>query len=230
MSGHLKRYSTPRTWDIKIKGRKYVSKPSRGTHGIGMSMPLNVVIRDMLSYASTNREVKFMLNGRNILVDGIRRKDYRFPVGLFDVLSFADVNEHFRAVINAKGKLCLVKIKKEESDAKPCKITGKTSIGGKIQLNFYDGRNMLVDKNSYSVGDVLIISVEAGKSDIKSHIKLEKGSLIFLTGGKNMGTLGTVQDISGSRIIYKTGKGEVFETLKEYAFPIGKEKPAIRLE
>lgn len=229
MSDHLKRYITPRTWDIKIKGIKYVSKPSRGTHGIGMSMPINVIIRDLLNYASTTREVKYMLNNRNVLVDGIRRKDYRFPVGLFDVLSFADVNEQFRMVLNEKGKLALVKVKKEEAAAKPCKITGKKAVKGKIQLNFYDGKNMLVEKNSYSVGDVLVLSL-GEKSEVKGHIKLEKGALIFLTGGKNIGTVGTVQDISGSRIIYKALNGDVFETLKEYAFPIGKEKPVIRLE
>ena len=54
-------------------------------------------------------------------------------------------------------------------------------------------------------------------------------SLVFLTGGKHIGETGKVQDIASSRIIYKTEKGDVVETLKKYAFPVGKDKPLIKI-
>ncbi|MBU4143204.1 30S ribosomal protein S4e, partial [Patescibacteria group bacterium] len=85
MSKHLKRYFAPKTWKIKRKGISFITKPSPGTHKISMSMPLNVILRDVLGYANSNREVKFLLGNKDIAVDGIQRKDYRFPVGLFDV-------------------------------------------------------------------------------------------------------------------------------------------------
>ena len=50
-----------------------------------------------------------------------------------------------------------------------------------------------------------------------------------MIGGKHIGQTGKVQDIIGNRILYKTEKGDVIETLKEYAFPIGKDKPLIKL-
>ena len=210
------------------KERTYVTKPSPGTHKIALSLPLNVILRDMLNYAATNREVKFIVSNKNITVDGIRKKDCKFPVGLFDVLSLNDTNEHFRVLLDKKGKLDLIKIKKEESAIKLCKITGKKSVKGKLQLNLYDGKNILVEKKDFKVGDTILL-VLGKKFEIKEHVKLDKNSLIYLTGGKHIGQIGKVQDIAGRKIIYKTEDDNVVETLKKYAFPVGKDKPLITL-
>lgn len=228
MSKHLKRYFSPKSWKIKRKGIVYITKPSPGPHRIEMALPLNVILRDVLGYAVTNREVKFMLANKDITVDSIRRRDLKFPVGLFDVLSLNDIGEHFRITLDKKGSIVLIRISKDESGLKLCKIVGKGIMKGKAQLNLYDGRNMLVEKDSYKVGDVVLIGLSKN-SGIKDHIKLAKDSLIFLTGGKHIGETGKVQDISGSRIIYKTEKGDVVETLKKYAFPVGKDKPLIKI-
>lgn len=228
MSKHLKRYFAPKTWSIKRKGIKYVTKPSPGTHKMSLALPLNVILRDLLNYATTNKEVRFIVANKNIAVDRIRRKDYRFPVGLFDVLSLDDTNEHFRILLNKKGKLSLIKIGKEESNVKLCKIIGKTAVKGKIQLNLYDGKNIFVEKKDFKVGDVILLGL-GKKFEIKEHIKLDKNSFIYLTGGKHIGQTGKVQDISNNKIIYKTEEGDVIETLKKYAFPVGKDKPLITL-
>ena len=226
MSKHLKRYFAPKTWNIKRKGITYITKPSPGTHKIGVSMPLNVILRDILNYAESNREVKFILENRNVEVDGIRRKDYRFPVGLLDVLSLNDTNEHFRIVLDKRGKINLIKIGLEEKGLKMYKITGKKSIKGKIQLNLYDGKNILVKENDYKIGDTLLMTL--GKNVvIKEKVSLDKNALIYLIGGTHIGQTGKVQDIIGNRILYKDESGDTIETLKEYAFAIGKDKPLI---
>ena len=229
MSKHLKRYFSPKSWKIKRKGIVYITKPSPGPHKIEMAMPLNVLLRDVLRYAATNREVKFMLANKEITVDGIRRRDFKFPVGLFDVLSLNDIGEHFRIILDKKGSIILIRISKDESSLKLCKIIGKRMIKGKVQLNLYDGKNMLVEKDSYKAGDVVLVELSKKNSGIKDHVKLAKDSLVFLTGGKHIGETGKVQDIAGSRIIYKTEKGDVVETLKKYAFPVGKDKPLIKI-
>ena len=226
MSKHLKRYFAPKTWNIKRKGIPYITKHSPGTHTIGVSMPLNVILRDILNYAESNREVKFILENRNVEVDGIRRKDYRFPVGLLDVLSLNDTNEHFRIVLDKRGKINLIKIGLEEKGLKMYKITGKKSIKGKIQLNLYDGKNILVKENDYKIGDTLLMTL--GKNVvIKEKVSLDKNALIYLIGGTHIGQTGKVQDIIGNRILYKDESGDTMETLKEYAFAIGKDKPLI---
>ena len=228
MSKHLKRYFAPKAWKIKRKGIKFIAKPSPGTHKMGMSLPLNVILRDILGYANSDREVKFILGKRNVAVDGIKRDDCRFPVGLFDVLSLKDLDEHFRVILDKKGKITLIKISKDESNLKLCKITGKSIIKGKTQLNLYDGKNIIVEKDNYKVGDSVLLTL-GKKLGIKENIGLEKGIMIYLTGGRHIGQIGKVQDIIGNRILYKTGTEDSVETLKEYAFPIGKDKPLITL-
>tara|TARA_Y100000310_G_scaffold342247_1_gene444608 strand:- start:21953 stop:22642 length:690 start_codon:yes stop_codon:yes gene_type:complete len=225
---HLKRHFAPKTWQIKRKGIKSITKASPGTHKKAMSLPINVILRDILGYADSNREVKFILQKRDVKVDGITRKDHRFPVGLFDILSLNDAGEHLRVVLDKKGKLSLVKIDKGESKIKPCKIIGKTAVKGKVQLNLHDGRNIFAKEEVYKVGDSIFLDL-GKKNDIKEKISLDKNIMICLTGGRHIGQIGKVQDIIGNRILYNTETGDTIETLKEYAFPIGKDKPLIKL-
>ncbi|MBW2976669.1 30S ribosomal protein S4e [Candidatus Woesearchaeota archaeon] len=227
MSKHLKRNFAPRNWKINKKGIKFIAKPSPGPHKMSMSLPLNVIMRDILDYANTNREVRFILQNKDVRVDGSRIKDYRFPVGLFDVLSLDEVDEHFRVILDKKGKLDLIKIGKGESNLKLCRIAGKTIVKGKTQLNLYDGKNIIAGEGNYKVGDSVLLAL--GKNELKESINLGKGVLIYLIGGKHTGHIGKVQDIIGNRILYKTEKGDIVETLKAYAFPVGKDKPLITL-
>jgi len=228
MSKHLKRHAAPKAWKIKRKGIKYVTKPSPGTHKISVSLPLNVILRDILNNAKTNREVKFILEKRDVTIDRIRRKDHRFPVGLFDVLSLNDINEHFRIILDKKGRIYFIRISEEEKAIKLCKITGKTIVKGKEQLNLFDGKNIFVKGGNYKVGDSVLLNL-GKKNEIKKSVKLDKDALIYLTGGKHIGQIGKIQDIIGNRILYKTEAGNIVETSKEDVFPIGKDKPLINL-
>jgi small subunit ribosomal protein S4e len=129
-------------------------------------------------------------------------------------------------VLNTKGKLIIIEISENEAKLKPCKIRGKSQLKGKIQLNLFDGRNVPIEKGDFKVGDTVLIEVPSQK--IKDTIKLEKGNLIYLTGGKRVGDIGTVEDIKRNKIMFKIGNESV-ETSKEYAFAIGKEKTAVMI-
>jgi small subunit ribosomal protein S4e len=228
MSSHLKRYIAPNSWKIKRKKFKYISKSKPGPHNAKRSQPLNVLLRDTLKIAMTNREVKYMLENKEVLVDGKRRKEKRFPVGLFDVISFPEMGEHLRIYLDKKGKLSTVKIPENECKSKICRIIGKKALKGKIQLSLHDGRNILTDQKDLFVGDCVLITFDK-KDSIKSKVPLEKGSAIFLVGGKHIGQIGIVEDIIVNRILYKSENGDIVETLKKYAFAVGKGKPAIKL-
>lgn len=222
---HLKRFYASKTWAVKRKGITFILKSNPGPHSLKLSMPIALIFRDLLKYASNLREVRHILLNTNVLVDGIRRKDCKFPVGIFDVIEIKETKEFFRVIFDRR-KIGLLKVDKNEANLKPCKITGKKKIGKKIQLNLYDGKNILVDKDSYKVGDTIIIELS---KIIKGHLKLEKGNLIYLTGGKNVGMYGSVEAISGNKIKYKSSEG-VFETLKKYAFIIGTDKPIVSVK
>ncbi len=224
---HLKRLAAPKTWKIKRKGPKFISNSLPGPHSLDTGVPLAILLKEILNYANTTKEVKKILNTNEIKIDGKIRKNFRFPVGIFDTIEFTNTKEYFRVVLNEKSKIDLVKIKKEETLLKPCKIIGKTIVKGKLQLNLFDSKNILVDKNSYKVGDSVLLLLPEQK--ITKHLKLDKKSTIFLIGGNHIGEIGTVEDIFENKIIYKDNKDNLIETLKKYAFVVGDDKPLITL-
>ena len=191
MSKHLSRIAAPKSWPIKRKFRKWITKPSPGTHNLQTSIPMNVLLKEILNYAKTTKEVKKSLN--NILINKVQRKDHKFPIGLFDINEFPELKESYTLLYNQKGKLKIVKIDKEASENKLYKITSKKILKHKkIQINFYDGTNLLVKKDEYKVGDSLIIK----DKQIIKHLKLEKEALIFIAGGKYIGLTGIVESIT----------------------------------
>ncbi|MBW2978137.1 30S ribosomal protein S4e [Candidatus Woesearchaeota archaeon] len=224
---HLSRLAMPKTWKIKKKGIKWVTKPLAGSHSTELGMPLNLILKDILGYAKTNKEAKNILNHQEILVDGKRRKDPRFIVGLMDVLSIPKIKNSFRMLLDQNGYLYLKKLDEKEAPIKPSKIVGKKPIKKKIQLNLFDGKNILIDKDNYKVGDSVLIELPSQK--IIDRLKLEKNCSIYLTAGKYVGSVGILQEIQQDKIIYKT-EGKEHITLKKYAFVVGKEKPVIDLE
>ena len=228
MSKHLKRFFAPKTWKIKRKGITFIAKPKPGTHKIDRSIPLSVILRDMLNYAQTKREAKYILGKKGIMVDGTIRVNHSFPVGLFDVLTVSELDENFRVVLDKKGKISLVKIEKNEGKIKPYQIIGKNRIKGKTQLNLSSGKNMIVDDDKFKVGDTIFIGT-GKKGQITATVPLQKDALVYLTGGKHIGQTGKVQEIKGEKIVCRTENNEDVETLRSYAFPIGKDKPMIKL-
>ena len=226
---HLKRLVAPKSWKIKRKGIVFVTRPKPGMHSKKNSISLNLVLRDMLKYAKTTRDVKVILSKGDVLVDGKQRKDHRFSVGVMDLIEIPKIKECFRVLLNKKGNISLVKLKPDEAKIKLCKIVGKSVIKkGKIQLNLNDGRNIIIDKNNYKTGDTLTIQLPEQK--IKEHLKFEKGSFVYLSGGKHKGESGIIDEIIKDSIIkVKPEFGESFETSKKFAFVIGREKPIIAL-
>ncbi len=228
VKNHSKRLAAPKAWPIKRKDNKFIVKPRAGPHSLQTGMPLSTLLKEVFNYANTTREVKNIINTHEIKIDETSRNDHRFPVGIFDTVQFANINEYFRIVLDKQGKLKSVKIKREEASIKPCKIIGKTMANGKLQLNLYDGNNIFVDKNSYKVSDTVILSLP--DKNIVRHLKLGKKSTIFLTGGKHIGEVGNIEDIVGNKIIYKDNKGDLIETSKKYAFVVGEGKPLITID
>jgi small subunit ribosomal protein S4e len=229
MTAHLKRLKAPRTWRIERKVAKWTVKPSPGPHPIERSVPLLLVVRDFLKLADTGKEARKIIGAREILVDGKARRDYKFPCGLMDVISIPKINEHYRVLFDRRGVLRVVKIDEERAKWKLCRIENKTMVkGGKIQLNLHDGRNIIVEENSYKTGDVLKISLP--EQEILEVIPMEKGYLAMITGGRHTGQIAKIEEVVVTRSpMPNIIKLEGFSTIKPYVFPIGKDKPLVQL-
>ena len=229
VKNHLKTLAAPRTWPINRRLRKFITRPDPGPHKLRFGLPLNYILRDILRYSDTSKEGRKILLNKEIQIDGIVRKNFRFIVGLFDTIRIEKSKKYFRLLLNKKGKLDLIEIEEEESKFKPCKIIGKQILKkGTTQINLYDGKNQILDKDDYNVGDTVIVNLPDSK--IKKHLKLEKGAVVFFTGGKHIGYTGEVEDIRKDKIIYKSDDGDSVETLKKHAFVIGTGKSEITIK
>jgi small subunit ribosomal protein S4e len=227
VKNHIKRLTVPKTWKTDRKSTKYITRPNSGAHSLELGISLNLLFKDVLRYCKTTKEVKAILNDKEVLVDGKRRYDEKFMVGFMDVVSIPSINEHYRVLLNKKGKLIAISISKKEAELKISKISGKTILGkNKMQLNFTDGKNILVKDSKYNVGDSLLLTLP--KQEIKEHFKLDKKSFVIFTGGNNIGSLGEVEEIKGNTITIKIDKKQV-QSSKKFAFIVGEKKPALNL-
>ncbi|MBS3135192.1 30S ribosomal protein S4e [Candidatus Woesearchaeota archaeon] len=221
---HLKRLNAPKTWPISRKGSKWITKQNPGPHKLNESMPLNIIIRDLLIYAKTTKEVKNILSNKDILINKRVIKEKKFPVGTFDIIEIPKTKENFLFLLNKKGKFFLQKIDDKKAEVKHLKIIGKKVLKkNKLQINLYNGNNFLTDKKEYNVGDTLLINLKDKK--ILKHLKLEKNADVYIIDGKYVGLTGTVESLSSNKkndtIDLKINNKNV-KTLKKYIFVIDK--------
>ncbi|MFH1431773.1 MAG: 30S ribosomal protein S4e [archaeon] len=235
---HLKRLAASKHFPIRKKEYKFTTSPRSGPHPKNECIPIQIIIRDVLKLAETSKEAKKILKTSDILVDGRARKDPKYPVGLMDVITIPKIDKNYR-IIPKEGKLIIVEIPKEKSTIKICKITGKTTIkNGQTQLNLHDSRNILIknekDAKAFKVGDTIEITLP--DQQIKKHIKLEKGNLGLIIHGKHEGEIGKIKEIKiinglqKNKATITTEENKDIETLKDYIFVIGKDKPEITIK
>ncbi len=230
MSDHIKRLAAPRIWPIPRKVYPFAPKPSPGPHPADRSVPLLIVIRDLLGLANNKREAKKILNARKVKIDGRVIRDIKFPVGFMDVITIEDINKHYRVVYDVNGNLRITEIPEDHAQWKLVRIENKTVVkGGKIQLNLHDGRNIVLDENKYRTNDVLKIKVPS--QEIIGHYPLAEGSVAIIIGGKHRGRVAHIKE-------YVIVKGpqenmvrfeEGFETTRDNVFVIGVGKPEITI-
>jgi len=224
VKNHLSRLNAPKSWPIRRKGIKFITRPSPGPHNLKECIPMSVVLQNLLKYAKTNRETKKILNEGKILVNNKVRKDHRYSLGNFDIIAIPDLKEYYLVYRNTKDKFKLLKIDEKEANNKLYKIKDKTITNkGKIQLNLFNGSNLLVDKDAYKTGDSLIIDLNTKK--INKHLKLEKGARVYIIGGKRTGMVAKLVEFKklkeGKENIVFEADGKKLETSKDYAFVIG---------
>jgi len=218
---------------VPKKETKWIVSPRPGPHKKFESIPLLIIVRDLLKLVDTKNDAKKIIKNKNILVDGKPRTDLKYSVGLFDVIDIPKKEKQYRVVPDKHG-LSLIEIPNKESNVKICRIKNKTIVkGGKTQLNLHDGKNILIkDKETYKPGDSILIELPSQK--IVDHVNMEKGVVAIIAGGQNIGDIINIKEIiktksrEPNKIICKKDEKE-FEAIMDYVYIVGKEKPLIKL-
>lgn len=225
----LKRLAAPSFWKIPRRGvkKKYAITPRPGPHPKDRCIPLGIIIRDYLNLAENLKEAKKIV----VKVDGKKRRDLKFPVGLMDVLEIGD--KTYRVLPDSKKYLILKEVK--DGNIKLLQVKGKTYVKGDlVQIHFHDGRNLLIKKeeDNFKTGDVVIWNFKENK--IIDTIKLENGKMVVVVHGKNVGKIGILEKIELKKGLEKdiaiiNSEGNKIKVPLEYCFPIGISKPAVEI-
>lgn len=241
-SGHMKRKPAPKLWPIHRKEAVWTVMSKPGPHSLARSLPLALVVRDMLGFAKTGKEAKTIVSQGKVMVDGKVRLDERFLVGLMDVVSVVDAKKSYRVLPSGKG-LFLHPIKSDEAAFKLYRIEDKTVVkGGRMHLDLHDGTNLLVEiggsetpKDVYKTLDVVKLAV--ADRELLGHIKSAVGVPAIVIGGKNMGSYGKVTEIEKKAdkkrrdllVTLKDENGNQFQTILDFVFILGDTAPSISL-
>jgi small subunit ribosomal protein S4e len=195
----------PKEWPLPRKGKKYVLQSSHEQRG---SIPVSVVLRDILKVCKTKKEVRKVCLKDLVKVNQKVRKDANYPIQLRDILTLENKNY----ILLRKGKrLSIEEIEDKKAKTKIVKIVGKRILSnGRIQANMEDGTNILT-KEKFNCGDSFVLDLE--KNLGMKVISLKEKSKVEVVKGKHGGKIGVVKEINekNNKKIYliKFGEGEV---------------------
>lgn len=190
----VKRQRAPSFWKIRRKQGQFVARARPGPHPKAISYPLGILIRDVLGVGQSMDEVKRILNDGKVSVDGVVRRSIGWPVGLMDIIELIPLSQAFRLVPKNRNLLVPILLSKHtERNLKLLRVTLRKTIKGKeTQYGFHDGKTLIANEQ-YSVGDSCLIDLS--NKEVKTHMKLEKGSIVLVTKGENAGAIGKIEEI-----------------------------------
>ena len=237
----LKREPAPGFWPIRRKERTWAPKTRPGPHSRERSLPLVIIIRDILEYARTAKEAIRIISAGKVRIDGVVRRDHRFPVGLMDVLQIEGAGQVFRILPRPNRGLTPTPISEKEAGFKLCKIVGKRSIeSGKIQINLHDGRSMILPSQSprqktegeFAPGGAIQLGLP--KQNMMRVVPFQTGALGLVIDGRNQGAFGKITTITlgthaRPKIVKIETANEAFDTPAEYVIPVGTQASLIGL-
>lgn len=240
-SRQLKREPSPGFWPIHRKEHTWAPRTRPGPHAREKSLPLIVIVRESLGLANIAKEAIKIISSGKVKVDGIIRRDRRFPVGLMDIVQIEGIPQAYRALPRPNRGLVLSAAQDKETTYKICKIIGKQNIpGGKLQYSLHDGRTLLTTakdtrpgNEELAVGGAIQLGLPVQK--MMKYVPFQVGALGLVVDGRNQGQYGKITSITPGTYARKkivrieTGT-EGFETPADYVIPIGTDSPLVTLE
>lgn len=197
---------------------------------------MSVLLQQRLKYALTRDEARRIANDKEglIKVDGKIRRNHRYPLGNMDVITIEKTNEHFRILIDIKGRFIPHRIDAKEAGFKLCKVVSKKIGKNKIPyIVTHDGRTVRFPHPDIEIGDSVKLNLSTHQID--GVIKFVNGASVILTAGNNIGRIGVITSIERHIGSYDIGhvkdvNGHSFSTRISNLFVIGDGKtPAISL-
>jgi small subunit ribosomal protein S4e len=187
---HLKRKTVENFWSIPRKGTKYVAVPN---HNQREALPFVVVMRDMLKLVRNTKELKKLIQEKQIQINHKIIHETNYPISIFDVLSLPATKKNYKAILSENKKLILEEVSEKDSNVKIFKVLNKKILSGKkTQLNLMHGKN-IISKDKVNTGDSISFDLKDNK--VLKIIPMEKGREAFVLKGKHAGMSGKINEI-----------------------------------
>ena len=223
MTRHQKRLSVPNSWPVERKEQTFTVKADAGPHGEA-GVPLLILLRDVLGYVDSKKEARYALGQDSVLVNGTAVSDEERPIGMFDILAFAEREEFYRVFPDEGGRLSLTPIDADAADSRLGKVVGKRQVpGGETQLTLHDGATLLTDDESITRNDSIVISND--DNAVVAHFPYEEGALVTAVDGEHAGEIGQIDEIqvtagSSDNNVLVDADGDRIETIEAYVVVI----------
>jgi len=223
MTRHQKRLSVPNSWPVERKEQTYTVKAGAGPHG-EEGVPLLIVLRDVLGYVDSKKEARYALEQDSVLVNGKALSDEQRPIGMFDILTFAEREEFYRVFPGEGGRLALTEIDADAAGSRLGKVVTKQQVaGGDTQLTLHDGATLIANDDTITQNDSVVVSND--DKSVVAHFSYEEGALVTAVDGEHAGEIGTVDEIqvttgsSPNNVLVEQDDGR-FETIEAYVVVI----------
>jgi len=187
---YLKRNNINKFWPIPKKGTKYLAFATHDHYG---STPLIIIMREVLKLVKNKKELKKLINEKQVQINHKYVKETNYPLNLFDILTLPGIKKNYKIGLSENKKIVLEEVNNEKADLKIFKIIGKKILPKKkVQLNLMQGKNIILEEKA-KVGDSLVLNLKNNK--VIKIIPMEKGKEAFVIKGRHMGAKGKILDI-----------------------------------
>ena len=165
-------------------------------------------MRDILHLVQTKKELKKLINEKQIMVNHKPIRETNYCVGLFDSINLPHVKKNYTAGLNEHRKMIFSETNDKASEKKVFKVVGKKKLAGNIiQINLLSGRNIRT-KEDVSVDDSILFNNKTNA--IEKIITMTAGKKAYVIKGKHIGATGTIESITeegGKKIVKIKGHG-----------------------
>ncbi len=187
---YLKRNKIPKFWPIPRKGTKYLALAN---HNQKESIPLLIVLRDILKLVRNKKELKKVLNEGQIKVNQKKIQETNFPLCLFDIIHILTTKKNYQINLSENKKIYLKEISDKEAEAKIFKVENKKILlKNQIQLNLMGGKNIISTKKIL-IGESIVLELKNNK--IIEIIPFKEGEKVLVIKGKHQGYSGKINKI-----------------------------------
>src|SRR3989344_5434954 len=113
---HQKSIAAPPSWPMTRKKHIFTVRALPGGQPHTHALPIALFMKELIKCAHTQKEVKYILHNKNVLVNGRRVRDEKIPVGLFDTVELCELKESYRVFLDRRGRLTALRISDKEKN------------------------------------------------------------------------------------------------------------------